>query len=508
MCSRFQTPLLQIGWGIVWTISLLNVAQATPPTIYDPQTASLNIPNAIEHHSDGATTVYSGEMAYVPGVDAYRLTYLEQQPNFSNKTVADEGFDPEIAKQLDALLDRIVANYIDNKPDPSKPGYNKPGALIRMERAGKVYRGVRGLARLETKQPLKFNDRWRVASNTKPFVAQIVLQLIQEGKVKLEDHIASILPEMTANLPNKDQITVQHLLQHRSGLANYVADHAIQCSLIHTPFRAWTAEELLAISTANLTGQPTSPPGAEYHYSNTGFALLGLLIEKLTGMKLGDAIYQRIIKPLRLYSTEYMYDPSISYDYAYGYTDYLPCVNGISPVIVELQKNKKLPGDGVLENATFFDPSPAGAAGAIVSNAEDTGKWLKFYTQAQGLNAEVAKEQMTFVPAYTAAEGFGFTLDMGLSIMRINSRYVGHTGQINGYENMGLYDPQTDTSVLLMMNRYDLSEPDMEEVAAVMIFEILPIIEGTAGTTRSDENRRAFLNSGRSIRSIIENSNY
>ncbi len=507
MCSYLQRPLRQLSWGIFCAINLLNIAHATPPTWYDAETATLNIPNAIERRADGTTTVYSGEMSYVPSADAYRLTHLEQQPTFSGKTVVDEGFDPAIAKQLDALLDKIVAGYIGNKLDPNKPGYNKPGALIRVERAGKVYRGVRGLARLETKQPLKFNDRWKVASNTKPFVAQVVLQLIQEGKLKLDDHIAPLLPEIPANLPNKDQITVRHLLQHTSGLANYVTDNTIQCSMIHTPFKAWSIEEMLAISNTNLTKQVTAIPGKEYHYTNTGFLLVQLLIEKLTGMKLGDAIYERVLKPLRLFSTEYMYDPSLSFDYSFGYTDYPSCVGDKSPFYLAMM-GEKISGDGVLENATFLEPSPAGAAGAIVSNAEDMGKWVAFYTQAKGLNAEVSKEQMSFIPGYTAADGFGFTVDMGLSIMRINERYLGHTGQINGYENIGLYDPQTDTSILLMMNHYDLLEPFEQEVSAVMIFEILPILEGTAGTTRADENRRAFLASGRSMRSILENSNY
>lgn len=506
MGYRFHLPLRQLSWGIFCAVNLLNVAQATPPSFYDTKTDSLNIPYVIEK-VDGATKVYSGDMSYVPSIDAYRLTYVEQQPNFSNQTVVDEGFDPAIAKQLDALLDEMVANYIGNKLDTSKPGYNKPGVLILVERAGKVYRGVRGLARLETKEPLKFNDRWKVASNTKPFVAQVVLQLVQEGKIKLDDHIAPLLPELPADLPNKDQITIRQLLQHTSGLANYVADNAIQCSMIQTPFRAWSIDEMLAISTANVTKQATSLPGKEYHYSNTGFLLLHLLIEKVTGMKLGDAIYQRVLKPLHLYSTEYMYDPALSSDYSYGYTDYPDCVDGKSPFFRAMM-GEQVSGDGVLENVTFLDPSPAGVAGAIASSAEDMGKWVKFYTQAKGLNADVAKEQMGFIPGYTAEAGFGFTVDMGLSIMRINDRYLGHTGQINGYENMGLYDPQTDTTMLLMMNHYDLLEPFEQEVSYVMIFKVIPILDGTAGTTRADENKRAFFASGRSMRSILENSNY
>lgn len=494
MYNNLRHHLQQAGVILACSVGLLGTSyvNATPPTMYNPDTMSLSIPNAIEHLSDGSTAVYSGDMTYIPGIDSYQLTYLEQQPTFSNKTVVDEGFDPAIAKQLDALLDKIVATY------------RKPGVLIRVERAGKVYRGVRGLARLETQTPLKFNDRWKVASNTKPFVAQVALQLVQEGKIKLDDFVAPLIPDMMANLPNKDMITLRHLLQHTNGLANYVGDDAIQCSMMHTPLRAWSVKEMLDISTANLTKQPTAVPGTEYHYSNTGILLLGLVIEKLTGMKLGDAIYQRVLNPLHLYSTEYAYDPALSFDYAYGYTDYSPCING-----TKLDRNEKgelKNGDGVLENATFLDTSPAGAAGAIVSNAEDMGKWIKFYTQAKTLDPDVAKAQMSFIPAYTAADEMGFIVDMGLSIMRVNERYLGHTGQINGYENMGLYDPQTDTTMLVMMNRYDLVELPTEEVGYVMILEMLPIMEGTAGGARAERNKRAFLASGRSMRSILENS--
>jgi len=490
MRKNLQLHLQQAGLVLFCSMGLLSASyvNATPPTLYMDTIGKLSIPNAVEHKPNGASVVYSGDMTYVPGTDGYKLTYLEAQPNFSNKTVVDEGFDPEIAKKLDALIDKIVTSY------------NKPGAIIRVERAGKVYRAVRGLGRLETKQPMRFNDRWKVASNTKPFVAQVALQLVQEGKIKLDDFVAPLLPDLMANMPNKDKITLRHLLQHTNGIPNYVAVDAIQCSMLHTPFRYWSVEEMLAIAADLAKKQPTPEPGAEYHYSNSGILLLGALVEKLTSTKLGDAIYQRLLNPLRLYSTEYAYDPSISFDYAHGYTDYPPCIDGGKT------RDPKAVGDGVLENASFLDPSPAGAAGAILSNAEDMGKWVRYYTEAKALDADLVKEERIFKPGYTAADGFGFTMDMGLSIMRVNDRYLGHTGQINGYENMGLYDPQTDTTMLLMMNHYDLLEPFEQEVSAVMIFEIIPIIEGTAGTTRADENKRAFMASGCSMRSILENA--
>jgi D-alanyl-D-alanine carboxypeptidase len=501
MRKNLQLHLQQAGLVLFCSMGLLSASyvNATPPTLYMDTIGKLSIPNAVEHKPNGASVVYSGDMTYVPGTDGYKLTYLEAQPNFSNKTVVDEGFDPEIAKKLDALIDKIVTSY------------NKPGAIIRVERAGKVYRAVRGLGRIETKQPMRFNDRWKIASNTKPFVAQVALQLVQEGKIKLDDFVAPLLPDLMANMPNKDKITLRHLLQHTNGIPNYVAVDAIQCSMLHTPFRYWSVEEMLAIAADLAKKYPsTVEPGAEYHYSNSGILLLGALVEKLSSMKLGDAIYQRLLNPLRLYSTEYAYDPSISFDYAHGYTDYPPCIDGgtkLPPSIVKSDgTSENVKGDGVLENATFLDPSPAGAAGAILSNAEDMGKWTRYYAEGKALDPTLFKEQNTFKTGYTLPNDFGFSVDMGLSVMRINDRYLGHPGQINGYENMGVYDPQTDTTMLLMMNHYDLLESFEQEVSAVMIFDIIPIIDGTAGTTRADENKRAFMASGCSMRSILENA--
>lgn len=455
LCSRQNIFLL--------LLFLSPLLAANPQNTFDNQTSQLYLPNVMVSNPDGSSSTLSGEMQYIPAVDAYRITYVEQQQDFSNQSVIGSGFDPELAARLDEVLQKIVTEY------------QKPGAIIRVERAGKVYRGVRGLAKLETKQPLKFNDRWRIASSTKPFVAQVILQLIQEEQLKLDDPMMLYLPELMAKFPspNREQVTVRQLLQHTSGLANYVHTDIIQCALPHTPFRSWKPEQLLEIA---ATLPIIAAPGTQFYYSNTNYILLGLLIEKLTGMRLDEVIEQRIVKPWRLFNTEFATDPNLGANYSYGYTDLPPCLeNG---TVVDTQATH---GDGVLENSTFIDPSVAWAAGAMVANAEDLAKWTKLYTQGKLLtDPTLVNEQMHFITGYTPEE-VGFSVEVGLGILRLNQRYLGHAGEINGYDNISLYDPLTDTAILVMVNRYDTLNDDTlhPELAtpALTVFQILPLLE-------------------------------
>lgn len=436
---------------------------ASPQNTVDNQSLQLSFPNVITRNIDGSNATLSGEMNYIADIDGYRVTYVEQQLDFSNRSVVDPGFDSVLAAQLDELLQKMVTEY------------QKPGAIIRVERAGKVYRGVRGLAKLETKRPLNFNDRWKIASNTKTFVAQVIMQLIQERLLKLDAPAISYIPEFMKKFPtpHREQVTVRQLLQHTSGLGNYVRADLIQCALPHTPFRSWEPTELLDIAAAL---PPIAMPGEQFYYSNTNYTLLGLLIEKLTDMSLEQAIERRIIKPWRLVNTEFATDPSLGANYSYGYTDLPPCLeNG---TVVDTQATH---GDGVLENATFIDPSVAWAAGAMVSNAEDLAKWTKLYTQGQLLSDPTLLDEFNkFIIGYTPAE-IGFSVEAGLGVLRMNQRYLGYAGQINGYDNISLYDPLTDTAILVMVNRYDMLNDDIlhPELAtpALAIFQILPLLE-------------------------------
>jgi D-alanyl-D-alanine carboxypeptidase len=167
-----------------------------------------------------------------------------------------------------------------------------PGAAVR-------YRGgtlSAGTAKIHEQRALTSSDHFRIGSQTKTFTAAVVLQLVDEHRVELDAPISRYLPGVVTGNYNGDVITVRQLLQHTSGLVNYVRD--AQAS----PNGTYTLAELVRSA---MDEPPQSAPGAAQNYSNVGFLVLGMLIERLTGKQAGDAITGRIISPLGLTQTAF-----------------------------------------------------------------------------------------------------------------------------------------------------------------------------------------------------------
>ena len=133
-------------------------------------------------------------------------------------------------------------------------------------------------------------DHFRIGSNTKTMTSTVILQLVQEGKLALDDPIGKYIPDV----PNGDKITITQLSEMRSGLYSYTFDPAFNETLDKDPQKAWTPQELLEIA---FTHPANSGPGAEYDYSNTNIILLGVVIEQLTGMTASEAFEERIFQP-------------------------------------------------------------------------------------------------------------------------------------------------------------------------------------------------------------------
>jgi D-alanyl-D-alanine carboxypeptidase len=133
-----------------------------------------------------------------------------------------------------------------------------------------------GTRSLDSGQPVTLSDHVRIGSNTKTMTGTIILQLVEEGKLDLDDSISKFRPDV----PNGDQITIRNLLTMRSGLYNYSESVELNRSLDETPLRVWSPDELLAIA---FRQPPLFEPGSKYSYSNTNFILLGEVIEMLTG---------------------------------------------------------------------------------------------------------------------------------------------------------------------------------------------------------------------------------
>jgi D-alanyl-D-alanine carboxypeptidase len=285
-----------------------------------------------------------------------------------------------------------------------------------------------GVADLSTHRPIGPEDRFRVASVTKPFVATVILQLVAEGKLSLQDSVERWLPGM---LPYGDRITVRQLLSHTSGVPDYVLSPVAE--LYHGDrLRSWRPQELVALVAAS---PPDFPAGSAWSYSNTNYVLAGLIVERVTGHRLGRELQRRIFGPLRLRDTSFPTEvPFLVGPHARGYS---------------LQLDDQLnPIEGSLFDITVYNPSLAWGAGNIVSDVDDLARFFRALLGGRLLPAQLLGEMKTPVEI---APGIGY----GLGLFVVDSPcgpLYGHSGGIPGYSNVVFNSADGRRQIALMLN--------------------------------------------------------
>lgn len=377
--------------------------------------------------------------------------------NDSNVITMDKGFNPVIAAKLKAFLTNQVTEL------------HKPGAIIRVDMNGKVWRGVMGKRRVNSNELLNFSDRIRVGSITKTFISSTIMQLVDDGLLNLDATIDKYIPDV--DIHNKDKITVRDLIAHRTGLFNYVIDPNIvglQKSLQDDPLKEFSPSDLIAISNA----QPVNhEPGAQYKYSNTGLILAGLIIEKVTKKPLIEILHKKTIHSVGLMRTEFPIDPGIQSNYMHGHADYN--------------------NDGVLDSkkeiVTYLSPSVSWAAGAMISNLDDLSKWAKAYVDGDLISKELHKQVLSdclpSAPDYGASYCLGLVkLTWPFNTDDTSKWWFGHLGQINGYDNVVFRNTNKNITIAMTNNNYYISTP-VEEGNGILIFELLNIVDPLKQTT-------------------------
>ena len=188
------------------------------------------------------------------------------------------------------VLERIVKRLVRD---------GAPGALAEVRTRTRVRRAAAGVSQRQPRVALRTTDRFRAASITKSFVATVVLELVAEGRLSLDDTVEHWLPGL---VPNGAAITLRELLNHTSGLFDFGDDQVWNQSRVADPQRIWLPKELIA---AAVSHPPYFRPGTAWHYSNTNYVLLGLIIEAATGRSLGDELRERLLQPLALGATSF-----------------------------------------------------------------------------------------------------------------------------------------------------------------------------------------------------------
>ncbi len=315
----------------------------------------------------------------------------------------------EITRFADTML---AANY----------HADAPGAAVLVARGDQIlFRGARGLADVKTGMPLTADSVFRIGSVSKQFAAVGLLKLVEAGKVSLGDPLSKYVP----GFPDGEHITVLELLNHTSGIKNYTSIAAWREGPIDKDLS--TAQAIAIFKDA----KPDFAPGEDWAYDNSGYVLVGAVIEAASGQPWHEYLRTTLFAPLGMTHTGYGADPQFAAQQVRGYS---------------LDDGKVVP-------AKVISMTIPHAAGALLSTVDDLLKWNRALHEGRLLRND-SYTQMT-TPIGKAREAhYGF----GIELATVQGRpMLDHSGGIFGFSSMLEYVPGPDISVVVLQNN-DSSE--------------------------------------------------
>ncbi|WP_307851411.1 MULTISPECIES: serine hydrolase domain-containing protein [unclassified Streptomyces] len=287
-----------------------------------------------------------------------------------------------------------------------------PGALaeVRDRRGSTVL--TSGVADVRSRARVHRDSRFRIGSMTKMFTATALLQLVGERRVDLDAPVERYLPGVVRGHGNDGRrITVRQLLQHTSGLPDFL-DHLKPQDVVEDPLARHDTRDLVDLA---LEHPPVFEPGTGWDYSNTGYLLVGMIIERVTGHTYGAEIRERVIEPLHLRETYVPRGTAVPGPHPRGYAQ---------------------PGEGApLLDVTRVSPSVGGAAGSMISSGTDVNRFLAALLRGELLRPAELREMMTVRPTGNA-DGRAYGLGLESRPLPGGGLYWGHTGDFLGYETM------------------------------------------------------------------------
>lgn len=314
--------------------------------------------------------------------------------------------------ELAAAIDSIAAERLREGPIA--------GFSVAVSRGGEllVARGY-GFADLEHRVPATAETVYRLGSITKPFTAAAILQLVEDGKLGLDDDMATHLPDYPTH---GHRVTIRHLLTHTSGIRSYTGlgprwQSKMALDLTH--------EEMLAF----FKDEPFDfPPGTEYRYNNSGYYLLGLVIERLSHRTYASYVRERLTSPYGLESTGYCEERALVPHRARGYT----------------------PGLIGLQNAAPISMTHPFSAGALCSNAVDLVRWADALFGGRIVN-ESSLALMLEEARLESGNSVGYGLGVSLGEFE-GRRMIGHGGAINGFSTHLVHFPDDGLTIAVLAN--------------------------------------------------------
>jgi CubicO group peptidase (beta-lactamase class C family) len=294
------------------------------------------------------------------------------------------------------------------------------GSVLVAENGKVIYKGGVGMANMEWEIPNTPETKFRLGSITKQFTAVLTLKLVEQGKIKLDGKISEYLPDYRKDIG--DRVTVHHLLTHTSGIPSYTSQPGFFANVSRNPFKV--TEFVKTHTSGNLEFEP----GSKFSYNNSGYFLLGAIVERITGKSYEQALKEMIFDPLGMKNTGYDHHDTLLPKRASGYAR---------------------TADGYT-NAAYLDMSIPYAAGSMYSTVEDLYLWDQALYTDKVLTAQ-SKELMykPFLRDY--AYGWAITK----TSFKLNDQdvpIITHGGGINGFTTTIVRFPKEKNLIVILDN--------------------------------------------------------
>ena len=345
-----------------------------------------------------------------------------------------------VTSESGAALPPSVGTTLQGVLDANREKLAYPGAMVGVWTPDGAWFGVTGDSGPDSGRPPQRDDHTRIGSLTKTFTVMALLQLADRGQVSLQDPIGRYVP----GLPNGETATLRDLAAMTSGIGNYSASEAFG--------EAWSADLAGAVFTPTqlvdfVKDDPALfPAGTQMDYSNTNTVLLGMVIEKVTGQPMAQVYRTNLLEPLGMSQTSF---PGSSPELPQ------PHLGGVT--------NQP---DGVVRNATDWNPSWTFTAGGMISTLDDMRTWTVALGTGGGLISEEMQRQREDSTTSTVppndpelSYALGFFVDRG---------WWGHNGALPGFTSYAVYHPQRQTSVVVFVNS-DITTPEQQTKAADLL---------------------------------------
>ncbi|KQY81880.1 serine hydrolase [Pelomonas sp. Root1444] len=311
-----------------------------------------------------------------------------------------------------------MAAYADQLLDEQKIARDGPGVTVLVARGEQLlYKGARGMASIELGVPMQPDQLMRIGSVTKQFAAAALLKQIDAGQARFDDPLSKYLPDY----PNGSKITLLQLLNHTSGVKSYTGIPGYMRNQIR---RDLSTAELIN----EFKDQPVDfAPGEKWAYNNSGYVLLGAVVEAIAGKPWHQSIDELLLKPARITSVHYQASDKLFQGMAQGYT---------------------LNGQREVAPAGLLSMTQPHAAGALIANTEGLWRWNQALHGGK-LISQASYQRMTTPEGPAKAHHYGFGI--GTDVLR-DQLVLAHNGGIHGFGSLLNYLPKSQITIVILRN--------------------------------------------------------